>query len=46
MITARAYTQLGGFEKALAELDGINGEAADQVRADIMWQNPRLGERR
>ena len=38
LITARAYTQLGGFEKALAELDGVNGEAADHVRADIMWQ--------
>ncbi len=38
LIAARAYTQLGAFEKALTELAGNKGEAADRVRADIMWQ--------
>ena len=38
LITARAHTQLGAFEKALAALTGNVGEAADKVRADIMWQ--------
>jgi tetratricopeptide (TPR) repeat protein len=38
MISARAYTQLGAFDKALAELKGDQSEAADKIRADIMWQ--------
>jgi tetratricopeptide (TPR) repeat protein len=38
LITARANTQLGAYEKALAALDGNESEAADKVRADIMWQ--------
>ena len=38
LIAARALTQLGAFDKALAELGANNSEAADQVRADIMWQ--------
>ncbi len=38
LITARASTQLGAYDKALAALDGNKSEAADRVRADIMWQ--------
>ncbi|NNE82766.1 MAG: hypothetical protein HKN28_02230 [Alphaproteobacteria bacterium] len=38
MISARAYTQLGAFDKALAEIKGDQSEAADKIRADIMWQ--------
>jgi hypothetical protein len=39
LISARAYTQLGAFDKALAELKGDQSEAADKIRADIMWQS-------
>lgn len=38
LITARAYTQLAAFEKALSALTGNKSEAADKVRADVMWQ--------
>lgn len=38
LISARAYTQLGAFDTALAELAENQSKAADRVRADIMWQ--------
>lgn len=38
LLAARAYTQLGAFDKALVELKGNVSEAADRIRADIMWQ--------
>ena len=38
LISARAYAQLGAFDEALAALGDNPSAAADQVRADIMWQ--------
>lgn len=38
LITARAYTRLDALDKALAALAGNESEAADRVRADIMWK--------
>lgn len=38
LITARANAQLGAYDTALAALDSNKSEAADRVRADIMWQ--------
>ncbi|NKB48477.1 MAG: hypothetical protein GKS02_03820 [Alphaproteobacteria bacterium] len=38
LISARAYTQLAAFDKALTALNGNQSASADRVRADIMWQ--------
>jgi len=38
LITARAHTRSEALDKALAALVGNESEAADRVRADIMWK--------